>query len=55
QIPAFNFICASLESISAIEDTWERVSSGFAGREVWDDIQVVTGFVGGGKEGFLGK
>ncbi|GKA02821.1 putative reverse transcriptase domain-containing protein [Tanacetum coccineum] len=24
QIPAFNFICASLESISAIEDTWER-------------------------------
>ncbi|GKF64988.1 hypothetical protein Tco_0188436, partial [Tanacetum coccineum] len=24
QIPTFNFICASLESISAIEDTWER-------------------------------
>ncbi|GJQ99963.1 putative reverse transcriptase domain-containing protein [Tanacetum coccineum] len=24
QIPAFDFICASLESISAIEDTWER-------------------------------
>ncbi|GKF82156.1 hypothetical protein Tco_0243812, partial [Tanacetum coccineum] len=24
QIPAFNFFCASLESISAIEDTWER-------------------------------
>ncbi|GKA88585.1 hypothetical protein Tco_0810349 [Tanacetum coccineum] len=34
QIPAFDFFCASLESISAIEDTWERV-------EVWDDIQVV--------------
>ncbi|GJW23810.1 hypothetical protein Tco_0034432 [Tanacetum coccineum] len=24
QIPTFDFICASLESISAIEDTWER-------------------------------
>ncbi|GJV26229.1 hypothetical protein Tco_1378924 [Tanacetum coccineum] len=24
QIPAFDFICASLESILAIEDTWER-------------------------------
>ncbi|GKC13802.1 hypothetical protein Tco_1010584 [Tanacetum coccineum] len=39
QIPAFNFFCASLESISAIEDTWER-------EKVWDDIQVVTGFLG---------
>ncbi|GKD39017.1 poly(A)-specific ribonuclease PARN-like protein, partial [Tanacetum coccineum] len=24
QIPAFDFFCASLETISAIEDTWER-------------------------------
>ncbi|GJX21470.1 hypothetical protein Tco_0224147 [Tanacetum coccineum] len=39
QIPAFDFICASLESILAIEDTWER-------EEVWGDIQVVPGFVG---------
>ncbi|GKF10594.1 hypothetical protein Tco_0048520, partial [Tanacetum coccineum] len=23
EIPAFNFFCASLESISAIENTWE--------------------------------
>ncbi|GKC13347.1 hypothetical protein Tco_1010129, partial [Tanacetum coccineum] len=23
QIPAFNFFCASLESITAIENTWE--------------------------------
>ncbi|GKE75939.1 reverse transcriptase domain-containing protein, partial [Tanacetum coccineum] len=46
QISAFNFFCASLESISAIEDTWER-------EEVWDDIQVVTlGFVGAGKKAF---
>ncbi|GJX18057.1 hypothetical protein Tco_0218889 [Tanacetum coccineum] len=45
QIPAFYFICASLEAISAIEDTWER-------GEVWGDIQVVTGFVLGGKDGF---
>ncbi|GJV47643.1 hypothetical protein Tco_1437855 [Tanacetum coccineum] len=30
QIPAFDFICASLESILAIEDTWERERSGFA-------------------------
>ncbi|GKD23838.1 hypothetical protein Tco_1225541, partial [Tanacetum coccineum] len=39
QIPAFDFFCASLETISAIEDTWER-------EEVWEDIQVVPGFVG---------
>ncbi|GKD37571.1 hypothetical protein Tco_1257778, partial [Tanacetum coccineum] len=26
-----------------------RVSSGFAGKKVWEDIQVVTGFVGAGK------
>ncbi|GKB18528.1 hypothetical protein Tco_0852451 [Tanacetum coccineum] len=38
QIPAFDFFCASLESISAIEDTWERW-------EVWEDIQVVPGFL----------
>ncbi|GKF15901.1 hypothetical protein Tco_0057363 [Tanacetum coccineum] len=47
QIPAFDFFCASLESISAIEDTWERW-------EVWEDIQVVPGFWGG-KDGFLGS
>ncbi|GJT45051.1 hypothetical protein Tco_0953766 [Tanacetum coccineum] len=46
QIPAFDFFCASLETISAIEDTWERERSGFAGEKVWDDIQVVPGFVG---------
>ncbi|GJS55621.1 hypothetical protein Tco_0628983 [Tanacetum coccineum] len=40
QIPAFDFFCASLESISAIEDTWERW-------EVWEDIQVVPGFLMG--------
>ncbi|GJS31030.1 hypothetical protein Tco_0491650 [Tanacetum coccineum] len=45
QIPAFYFICASLEAISAIEDTWER-------GEVWGDIQVVPGFLLGGKDGF---
>ncbi|GKD29273.1 hypothetical protein Tco_1240051 [Tanacetum coccineum] len=78
QIPAFYFICASLEAISAIEMLWEwrgianlafiqlgwvsrvdemilaRVSSGFAGEEVWEDIQVVPGFWGG-KDGFLGS
>ncbi|GJU05958.1 putative ribonuclease H-like domain-containing protein [Tanacetum coccineum] len=37
QIPAFDFFCASLETISAIEDTWER-------EEVWEDIQVVLVF-----------
>ncbi|GJY38952.1 ribonuclease H-like domain-containing protein [Tanacetum coccineum] len=47
QIPAFDFFCASLESISAIEDTWER-------EEVWEDIQVVPGFVGR-ERGLLGK
>ncbi|GJR39073.1 retrovirus-related pol polyprotein from transposon TNT 1-94 [Tanacetum coccineum] len=47
QIPAFDFICASLESILAIEDTWERERSGFAGKKVWGDIPVVTGFWGG--------
>ncbi|GKA35040.1 hypothetical protein Tco_0721531 [Tanacetum coccineum] len=26
-----------------------RVSSGFAGEEVWEDIQVVPGFIGAGK------
>ncbi|GJX99587.1 hypothetical protein Tco_0356606 [Tanacetum coccineum] len=31
---------------SAIEDTWERERSGFAREKVWDDIQVVPGFVG---------
>ncbi|GJW60389.1 hypothetical protein Tco_0109724 [Tanacetum coccineum] len=31
-----------------------RVSSGFAGEEVWEDIQVVPGFWGG-KDGFLGS
>ncbi|GJR87783.1 hypothetical protein Tco_0211794 [Tanacetum coccineum] len=46
QIPAFNFFCASLETISAIEDTWERW-------EVWEDIQVVPGVVWGGKDGFM--
>ncbi|GJZ50532.1 hypothetical protein Tco_0604722 [Tanacetum coccineum] len=79
QIPAFNFFCASLESISAIENTWEwcgianmaliqlggnsrvdemilaRVSSGFAGEKVWDDIQVVPGFLMGRERGLLGK
>ncbi|GJU02153.1 hypothetical protein Tco_1112491 [Tanacetum coccineum] len=57
QIPAFDFICASLESILAIEDTWERERSGFAGEKVWGDIPVVTGFVGRemGKEGFWGS
>ncbi|GKA66812.1 hypothetical protein Tco_0766620 [Tanacetum coccineum] len=44
QIPAFDFICASLESILAIEDTWERERSGFAEEKVWGDIPVVTGF-----------
>ncbi|GJS99460.1 hypothetical protein Tco_0820630 [Tanacetum coccineum] len=47
QIPPFDFFCASLESISAIEDTWER-------GEVWEDIQVVPGFVGR-ERGLLGK
>ncbi|GJX58010.1 hypothetical protein Tco_0289400 [Tanacetum coccineum] len=47
QIPAFDFICASLESILAIEDTWERERSGFAEEKVWGDIPVVTGFWGG--------
>ncbi|GJT52865.1 gag protease polyprotein [Tanacetum coccineum] len=46
QIPAFDFICASLESILAIEDTWERERSGFAEEKVWGDHQVVPGFVG---------
>ncbi|GKA81121.1 hypothetical protein Tco_0787813 [Tanacetum coccineum] len=79
QIPAFYFFCASLESISAIEDTWERCGianmafiqlggnsrvgemilarerSGFAGEKVWDDIQVVTGFLGAGKKAFWGS
>ncbi|GJR46758.1 retrovirus-related pol polyprotein from transposon TNT 1-94 [Tanacetum coccineum] len=54
QIPAFDFICASLESILAIEDTWERERSGFAEEKVWGDIPVVTGFWGG-KEDFLGE
>ncbi|GJZ11967.1 hypothetical protein Tco_0546726 [Tanacetum coccineum] len=79
QILAFDFICASLESISAIEDTFgkgeglptwllynwgwgsrvdemilARVRSGFAGKKVWGDIPVVTGFWGG-KEDFLGE
>ncbi|GKA37703.1 hypothetical protein Tco_0724268 [Tanacetum coccineum] len=53
QIPAFDFICASLESILAIEDTWERERSGFAEEKVWGDIPVVTGFWGG-KEDFFG-
>ncbi|GJT79769.1 hypothetical protein Tco_1054111 [Tanacetum coccineum] len=45
QIPAFNFFCASLESIIAIENTWEWV-------EVWDDIPTLhLGFVLGGKNG----
>ncbi|GJS49498.1 hypothetical protein Tco_0599619 [Tanacetum coccineum] len=52
--PAFDFICASLESILAIEDTWERERSGFAEEKVWGDIPVVTGFWGG-KEDFLGE
>ncbi|GKE23129.1 hypothetical protein Tco_1434641, partial [Tanacetum coccineum] len=30
-----------------------RVLSGFAGEKVWDDIQVVTGFCWGGKDGFM--
>ncbi|GJZ70951.1 hypothetical protein Tco_0634802 [Tanacetum coccineum] len=29
-----------------------RVSSGFAGEKVWDDIQVVPGFLGAGKRAF---
>ncbi|GJS93180.1 ribonuclease H-like domain-containing protein [Tanacetum coccineum] len=46
QIPAFNFICASLESISAIENTWEWV-------EVWEDIPTLyLGFVWAGKMEF---
>ncbi|GJR62758.1 hypothetical protein Tco_1504920 [Tanacetum coccineum] len=48
QIPAFNFICASLESISAIEDTWERVEG--MGRH-----PSCNWVFRGGKEGFLGK
>ncbi|GJR91475.1 retrovirus-related pol polyprotein from transposon TNT 1-94 [Tanacetum coccineum] len=54
QIPAFDFICASLESILAIEDTWERERSGFAEEKVWGALPVVTGFWGG-KEDFLGE
>ncbi|GKE80883.1 hypothetical protein Tco_1550883, partial [Tanacetum coccineum] len=46
--------CASLKSILAIEDTWERERSGFAEEKVWGDIPVVTGFWGG-KEDFLGE
>ncbi|GKA69322.1 hypothetical protein Tco_0775386 [Tanacetum coccineum] len=45
QIPAFNFFCASLESIIAIENTWEWV-------EVWDDIPSCTWVLLGGKDGF---
>ncbi|GJR28178.1 hypothetical protein Tco_1104410 [Tanacetum coccineum] len=55
QIPAFDFICASLESILAIEDTWERERSGFAEEKVWGDIPVVTGFLGAGKKTFWGS
>ncbi|GJV95157.1 hypothetical protein Tco_1546734 [Tanacetum coccineum] len=29
-----------------------RVSSGFAGEKVWEDIQVVPGFLGAGKRAF---
>ncbi|GKA44267.1 retrovirus-related pol polyprotein from transposon TNT 1-94 [Tanacetum coccineum] len=34
QIPAFDFICASLESILAIEDTWERGEDTVEGDEM---------------------
>ncbi|GJR40335.1 putative reverse transcriptase domain-containing protein [Tanacetum coccineum] len=43
QIPAFDFICASLESILAIEDTWERERSGFAEEK----MDVKTAFLNG--------
>ncbi|GJT05886.1 hypothetical protein Tco_0840348 [Tanacetum coccineum] len=44
-----SMICASLESILAIEDTWERERSGFAEEKVWGALPVVTGFWGGKK------
>ncbi|GJT92728.1 hypothetical protein Tco_1081573 [Tanacetum coccineum] len=48
QIPAFNFFCASLESIIAIENTWEW-------EEVWGDTPTLhLGFVLGGKNGVWG-
>ncbi|GJZ19450.1 hypothetical protein Tco_0556040 [Tanacetum coccineum] len=43
QIPAFDFICASLESISAIEETWER-------GEVWEQNRMRAGFGIGGRK-----
>ncbi|GJT18215.1 hypothetical protein Tco_0876921, partial [Tanacetum coccineum] len=46
QIPAFNFYCASLESIIAIENTWEW-------EKVWEDIPTLyLGFVWAGKMEF---
>ncbi|GKB86824.1 putative reverse transcriptase domain-containing protein [Tanacetum coccineum] len=39
QIPAFDFICASLESILAIEDTWERERSGFAEEKISEKLR----------------
>ncbi|GKC47486.1 putative reverse transcriptase domain-containing protein, partial [Tanacetum coccineum] len=47
-IPAIDFFCASLETISAIEDTWERW-------EVWEDIQVVPGFLMGRERWLYGQ
>ncbi|GJS13352.1 putative reverse transcriptase domain-containing protein [Tanacetum coccineum] len=51
QIPAFDFICASLEPISAIEETWERERSGFAGKKYGATYKVLAGFGIGGKIG----
>ncbi|GJS59934.1 hypothetical protein Tco_0654718 [Tanacetum coccineum] len=51
QIPAFNFFCASLESIIAIENTWEWVLSGFARRKYGTTSLVVPGFFVGRENG----
>ncbi|GJW97345.1 hypothetical protein Tco_0179153 [Tanacetum coccineum] len=48
QIPAFNFFCASLESITAIEKLGKWV-------EVWDDIPSCTWVLLGGKVVILGR
>ncbi|GJS36740.1 putative ribonuclease H-like domain-containing protein [Tanacetum coccineum] len=48
QIPAFNFFCASLESIIAIENTWEWV------RSMGMLPKLLPGFCLGGKDGVWG-
>ncbi|GJY97648.1 hypothetical protein Tco_0514558 [Tanacetum coccineum] len=49
EIPAFNFFCASFESITAIENHLEMgVLSGLHGKKVWEDIPVVPGLKFGG-------